>query len=146
VEARIRTKPDRTIRRKLVVAAAAVLAATTLMSAPTSAGVWNYSRTVTSGSTTFVNANRSCSHQGGTVSIRQTGSSPYATGRYRLRNVNRRTYTGSRDAQNNGLGVWTNVVSGSFELQVRRAYPQDTNGSFSPGSGNTTFSGRLRCP
>jgi hypothetical protein len=119
-----------------------------MLAVPSSAGagVWNYSRSVSSGSTTFVPANRSCSHGGGTVSIRQTGSSPYATGRYRLFNPNKKKYTDLREAQNNGLGTWTNVVPGTFQLQVRRAYPQDTNGSTSPGSGNTTFSGRLRCP
>lgn len=133
------------IRRAIQAGAFVAAAASMTLAGSASAVTSNYNKTVTSGSSSYAPAGVSCSHPYGTIKVTQTGSNPTAAGRYRLRNTANSAVTESKDATNGGSITWTGMVNGNHELQLRRAYPADTNG-ISFGSGNTTLSGQYTCP
>ena len=102
---------------------------------------------VTSGSSSYEDVSQAvCTHSYGEISLRQVSSNPDAVGRYRIENLRSGAIAYFGAISDGGLGVIDGVVSGTHQLAVRRHEPRDTNGSFSPGSGVTTFNGRYRCP
>lgn len=118
------------------------------LAAPASADqVDEWTEGVTSGSTSYETvAQAVCTHAAGDISVRQVSSSPTAVGRYRIRNVNSGATALFGAVSDGGVAALGGIIAGTHELQTRRDVPKDTNGSWVPGSGVTTFSGRYRCP
>jgi hypothetical protein len=116
------------------------------LSSPALAGTVAFNKGLDSGTSTFQTTSTACTHVMGNVSVTQSSSSPLAIGRYRVMNSSSGAVTNSVDVSNSGNQSWGTLINATHVLQVRRAVPADTNGSFSPGNGVTTFGGNLICP
>jgi|688.fasta_scaffold271595_3 hypothetical protein len=118
------------------------------IASPASASQTDYfTEGVTSGSSSYEAVTGAiCTHGAGTITVHQWTSSPNSTGLYKIVNY----YTGNSTYSfliPDGYSFSVpGIIAGTHQLWVRRETPKDTNGSFSPGSGVTTFSGAYVCP